>query len=354
MSRFWNRRTAGLEPYVPGEQSASPNLVKLNTNEHSEQPSAAAMAALAATSGDALRRYPEPTAVGLRRAIAELEGLDETQVHCGNGSDEVLAQAFLAFFDQETPVTVPDITYSFYPVWAELAGTRLATLPLRDDFTIDLNALQRCDGPLLFANPNAPTGLAIGREQLRDVLSSNRHRLVIVDEAYYGFGAETAAPLIAEFDNLLVTRTLSKSHALAGLRVGYALGDTSLIEGLIRVKDSFNSYPLDAVAQEVAEAAIRDSDWFETASQRVMVQRDALQRELSRLGFRVLPSAANFVFAAHGDTPGADIFAALREREILIRRWDRPRIDNWLRITVGTEAENARLIDALADILSQA
>lgn len=347
MSRFWTPRTAELTPYIPGEQPANPGLIKLNTNEHPLPPSAAAVGVLSTVEGDGLRRYPDPTSRALRGAIASAEGLTADQVFVGNGSDEVLATAFMALLAEGPAVTVPDITYSFYPVWARLYQVPLTTRPLREDFTLDLDALCEASGPVLLANPNAPTGIALTRDEIDRLVAANRDRLVIVDEAYYGFGAETAAPLVNEYDNLLVTRTLSKSHALAGLRLGYALAQASLIEGLVRVKDSFNSYPIDVIAERVAAAAVEDADWLREAGQRVAAWREQLSDGLIAMGFEVLPSQANFVFTRHPRHVGDALFRGLRERDILVRRWDKPRLSEWLRITVGTPEQNEALLAGL-------
>jgi histidinol-phosphate aminotransferase len=351
MSRFWSETTRGLSPYVPGEQPRVANLIKLNTNEHPLAPSQLALAALADVTADSLRRYPDPDASRLREAIAASEGLAAEQVFVGNGSDEVLGHVFQALLKQTQPLVVPDVTYSFYPVWAQLYDVHLAVTPLADDFSIDLAALCASTGPIIIANPNAPTGIALSLEAVATLVRSNPDRLVVVDEAYFGFGAATAAALIKQFDNLLVTRTLSKSHALAGLRVGYALGQAPLIAGLTRVKDSFNSYPLDAVAQAVALAAIEDQSWFEQASQIVVDNRAGLVAGLAQLGFHVLPSSANFVFTEHATLPGEALFTALRERNILVRRWSKPRINNFLRITVGSADECVQLLSVLAELV---
>ena len=255
MSRFWLDKVAGLEPYVPGEQSASDTLIKLNTNEHALAPSNAVLTAVRGITGDQLRRYPDPTAGGLRSAIAAAESVSPEQVFVGNGSDEVLAHLWFAFLKGRRVQTL-DTTYGFYPVWAALYDADLTEVPVRDDFSVDLDALHNDDAAVVLANPNAPTGLALTRDEIAALVDSNRDRLVVVDEAYFGFGAETAVPLVASHDNLIVTRSLSKSHGLAGMRVGYAIAQAELIEGLSRVKDSFNSYPLDAVAQAAATAAI--------------------------------------------------------------------------------------------------
>ena len=353
MSQFWSETARCLSPYVPGEQPRVVDLIKLNTNEHPLAPANSVLAAIANLEAEGLRRYPDPQAMLLRQAIASAEGLSPAQVFVGNGSDEVLAHAFQALLKQSQPLLLPDISYSFYQVWAQLYGIELTMTPLADDFSIDIDALCASSGPIIMANPNAPTGLAVNLEQIERLLRSDLNRLVVVDEAYFGFGAQSAATLINQFENLLVTRTLSKSHALAGLRVGYALGHHELIEGLTRVKDSFNSYPIDAVAQVAAQAAVEDSAWFSSASAVVVKNRDALVTGLERLGFAVLPSAANFVFTKHETLPGSQIFTALRDRNILVRRWDQPRIDNYLRITVGTAAQVDALLRVLAAVIDE-
>lgn len=353
MNRFWSPVTRDLSPYVPGEQPRVPGLIKLNTNEHPEEPSAAALAAIRELPGDALRRYPDPESLALRQAIASQEGLSVEQVFVGNGSDEVLAHVFQALLSAETGFSVPDITYSFYPVWARLYGLVCEQVPLDDGMGVDLEGHAASPLPILLANPNAPTGTALDLEAVRYLVGSNPDRLVVIDEAYYGFGADTAAVLLAEADNLLITRTLSKSHALAGLRVGYALGSPGLIEGLVRVKDSFNSYPLDALAQRAAQAAVEDSAWLERASASVIAARDRLAQELGALDFEVCPSKANFLFARHRRIPGRVVFDALREANILVRRWDKPRIEDYLRITVGTEDQCRRLVEVLGGIVGR-
>ncbi len=352
MSRFWNRRAAALTPYIPGEQPRVEGLVKLNTNEHPLPPSPKALSALDRISGDALRRYPDPHSSTLRAAVAAAEGVAPDRVFVGNGSDEVLALVFMALLEAQTPLTIPAITYSFYPVWAQLCDITLNKLPLREDFSIDLDALKKAPGPVLIANPNAPTGLALSETEVAALAASQPDRLVVVDEAYFGFGADSAVPLTRQFDNLLVTRTLSKSHALAGLRVGFAIGQPALIEGLIRVKDSFNSYPVDLIAQQVATAAIQDSAWFHDASAQVVNWREALRDSLLALGFECLESRANFLFVQHQKLDGETIFGALRERKVLVRRWSKPNIENWLRITVGNGEENAALVAALQQIIN--
>jgi histidinol-phosphate aminotransferase len=348
MTQFWSAVARRLEPYVPGEQPRVANLIKLNTNEHALPPSPRALQAMAAVLNESLRRYPDPNATSLGNAIAEQEGLQPDQVFTGNGSDEVLAHVFQGLLAASTSFVTPDITYSFYPVWANLFGLAHQTLPLREDFSIDVEGLCQCSGAILLANPNAPTGIALTLDQLDKVLSSDLNRLVVVDEAYFGFGAQSASALLGSFPNLLITRSLSKSHALAGLRVGYALGSKDLIEALRRVKDSFNSYPLDLLAQTGAAAALKDVRWFEEASATIIANRAYLAGALVGLGFEVCPSEANFVFAAHQDVKGKLLFEHLRSNNILVRRWDHSRIENHLRITVGTREQCEALVAVLA------
>lgn len=351
MSRFWSQVTRDLHPYVPGEQPRGADIIKLNTNEHPLAPSGKALAAMAAVSPDQLRRYPDPECSALRAAIADVEGLSPDQVFVGNGSDEVLAHVFQALLSHCSDLTAPDITYSFYPVWAQLYRLTLTPVPVTEDFRVDVDALCRQPGSVLIANPNAPTGIALDLDALKTLLSSNTNRLVVVDEAYFGFGAETAAQLISDYDNLVVTRSLSKSHALAGLRVGYALAQPALIEGLVRVKDSFNSYPLDAIAQAGARAAIEDREWMTHSADTVRRNRETLSAALEALGFSVCPSQANFVFARHLDHSGEALFEHLRQNHILVRRWDKPRISEHLRITIGTAEQCQALIDCLSAYL---
>ena len=351
MSRFWVEKIAGLEPYVPGEQPASDTLIKLNTNEHALPPADAVLAAVREITGEQLRRYPDPTAERLRSAIAAAESVSPAQIFVGNGSDEVLAHLWFAFLKGQRVQTL-DTTYGFYPVWAALYDADLTEVPVLDDFSVDLEALKNDDAAVVLANPNAPTGRALPRDEIVALVESNRDRLVVIDEAYFGFGAETAVPLVAGYDNLVVTRSLSKSHGLAGLRVGYAIAQAELIEGLNRVKDSFNSYPLDAVAQSAATAAIEDRQWLEAASQSVRDVREVMSTGLKEMGFEVLSSQANFIFIQHNTLPGKHIFDALRSRDILVRRWDKQRIKNWLRVSVGTMAQAEQLLVVMREIVS--
>ena len=347
MSRFWTTTVSDLTPYVPGEQPASQSLLKLNTNEHALPPSEAVMKTIHTCQAEQLRRYPDPTAQALREAIAQTESLTSDQVFVGNGSDEVLAHIWLSLL-ADRPVQTLDTTYGFYPVWAQLYHSTLTEVPVLTDFSVDVDALMDSEHAVVLANPNAPTGLALNRQEIERLLAGNPNRLHIIDEAYYGFGADTVAPLIDQYDNLVVSRSLSKSHALAGLRVGYALAHRDLIEGLNRVKDSFNSYPLDAVAQSAAKVAICDDSWQTQSVAVITESRSKMTEGLEALGFTVLPSSANFVFIQHRALSGRTVFDGLRQKDILVRRWDKPRIENWLRITVGTPGQTDALLAACA------
>jgi len=351
MSRFWSELAAGLTPYVPGEQPRGQRLVKLNTNENPYPPAPGVLAAIAAVSGDQLRRYPDPTALALREACARRAGLSPEHVFAGNGSDEVLAHAFAALLRHEEPLLFPDVTYSFYPVWCELYGVSFRALPLREDFSVAVGDYRAGRGAIILANPNAPTGVLLPLADIRALLAANRDAVVLIDEAYIDFGGESAVALVPEYDNLLVVQTLSKSRSLAGLRVGMAFGHPQLIEALVRVKDSFNSYPLGVLAQRAAVASLEDEGWFRECCERVIATRERCRARLCELGFEVLPSAANFLFARHPVASGAALFEGLRRREIVVRYFDRPRISDFLRITVGRDEDMDALCTALGEIL---
>jgi len=353
VSRYWSAVAKGLTPYVPGEQPKLPGLVKLNTNENPYGPSPRALAALRAETGDTLRLYPDPNCDSLRDSIAAFYGLNPAQVFVGNGSDEVLAHVFLALLKQEQALLFPDITYSFYPVYCELYGIEYKQVPLTESFEIRIDDYLTPNGGIVFPNPNAPTGRPLALAEIERLLQANTESVVVIDEAYVDFGAESAIGLIERYPQLLVVHTLSKSHSLAGLRVGFALGNPELIEALRRVKDSFNSYPLGRLALAGAAAAIEDRAYFEQTCARVIATRTRLVSDLAALGFEVLPSAANFVFARHRRYGGAELAAKLRERRIIVRHFSKPpRIEQFLRITVGTDAQCETLIAALRTILA--
>ncbi|HVE08818.1 MAG TPA: histidinol-phosphate transaminase, partial [Paraburkholderia sp.] len=351
---YWSDIVHRLKPYVPGEQPALAHPVKLNTNENPYPPSPAVLAAIRAELGDsaeALRRYPDPVARKLRETVAAHHGLKADQVFAGNGSDEVLAMAFLALLKHEQPILFPDITYSFYPTYARLYDIDYRTVPLDDSFAIRTSDYAVPNGGIVFPNPNAPTGLALPLADVERVLAANTESVVIVDEAYVDFGAQSAITLIDRYPNLLVVHTVSKSRSLAGMRVGFAFGNPALIDALVRVKDSFNSYPLDRLAQAAATAAYEDDAWFRDTCAKVIASRERLSAELMALGFDVVPSSANFVFARHSGHDAATLAARLREREIFVRHFNMPRIDQHLRISVGTDAECDVLLAALRDLL---
>jgi histidinol-phosphate aminotransferase len=351
MNPFWSHLARELSPYVPGEQPRIANLVKLNTNESPFGPSPRALEAMRAAAVDTLRLYPDPEATELREALAVHHGVKPEQVFVGNGSDEVLAHAFVALLKQPKPLLFPDVTYSFYPVWAQLFGLVWQTVPLDSGMRIRVEDYRREAGSIVIANPNAPTGVALPRAEIARLLEDHPGIPVLIDEAYVDFGAESAIPLIADHPNLLIVQTMSKSRALAGLRVGYALGDVGLIEALRRVKDSFNSYPLGRIAQAGATASVRDEAYFRESCAKVVAGRKAMTQELVRLGFAVLPSSANFVFARHPAVGGSEFAAALREHAVLVRHFNKPRTAPYLRITVGTEEDARQLIAAAANIL---
>ena len=357
MSNYWSKVVQGLTPYVPGEQPKLANLVKLNTNESPYGPSRKVLDALRAEVGDTLRLYPDPGSDKLRAAIAKRHGLTPEQVFVGNGSDEVLAHVFLGLLKHDAPVLFPDITYSFYPVYCALYGIAFVQMPLNAAFEIDVSDyLPRNDGKnggIIFPNPNAPTGQLVALSEIERLLKANTSSVVVIDEAYVDFGGVSCVPLIQQYPQLLVTHTLSKSRALAGLRVGYATGHPDLIEALNRVKDSFNSYPLDRFAQAGATAAMEDDTYFDAMCRKVIDSKARLVTDMRALGFEVLPSAANFIFARFPGRDGADIAAKLRERSIIVRHFRNPtRISPFMRITIGTDEQCAGLVEALRDIVA--
>jgi len=353
MSKFWSDVVHKLTPYVPGEQPKIQNLIKLNTNENPYGPSPKVIAALQAEAADTLRLYPDPNSDKLKTAIAEYHGLQANQVFVGNGSDEVLAHIFQALLKQSRPLLFPDITYSFYPVYCGLYDIEYDAIPLNSSFEIDVNDYDRPNGGIIFPNPNAPTGVPLALTEVEKLLKINTESVVVIDEAYVDFGTESAVKLINTYSNLLVTQTLSKARSLAGLRVGYALGHKDLIEALIRVKDSFNSYPIDRFAEAGAIAAMQDKAYFEETRQKVIASRGALIKGLQTLGFEVLPSGANFIFAKHKIKDGAELTALLRQKNIIVRHFKTPsRIAPYVRITIGTDAQSKTLISTLSELLS--
>jgi histidinol-phosphate aminotransferase len=353
MSQFWSKIVHKLTPYVPGEQPKLDNLIKLNTNENPYGPSPKVIEALKLEAADSLRLYPDPNSDRLKSTIANAYRLNPDQIFVGNGSDEVLAHVFQALLKHELPLLFPDITYSFYPVYCGLYEIDYKPVPLNAAFEIDVNDYLHSNGGIIFPNPNAPTGIPLALVQIEKLLQANTESVVVIDEAYVDFGTESAVTLINRYPNLLVTHTLSKARSLAGLRVGYALGNAQLIEALIRVKDSFNSYPIDRFASTGAIAAIEDGEYFDLTRQKVIATRQALIMDMVALGFEVLPSGANFIFAKHFQFDGAQLTARLRENSIIVRHFKSPaRIAPYMRITIGTDAQSALLLAALRQIIS--
>ena len=371
MSVYWNDRLAALDPYVPGEQPRDRKYIKLNTNENPYPPSPKTLAALSSAVTADLRLYPDPTCLDLRRCIARHYGVAVERVFLGNGSDEILAFAFAAFFGKKTAAAgaataapdgaapgsaaallFPDITYSFYPVYAQLFDVPYRTVALAEDFSIRPQDYLVPSGGVVFPNPNAPTGKALGLEDVLSIVEYHEKagRVVLVDEAYVDFGAQSTVPHTERYSNLLAVHTLSKSRSLAGLRVGFAIGHPDLIEGLRRVKDSFNSYTLDRLALAGACAAIDDWDYYREANGRICATRERISAALADLGFQVVPSAANFIFVSHRSVPGGELFKKLRDKGILVRHWNKPRIGGFLRVSIGTDEEMDAFLRACADI----
>lgn len=340
-------------PYVPGEQPKSADVIKLNTNENPYPPSPRVREAVERFNTDTLRLYPDPAATELVSAIAEEYGVGTDEVFVGVGSDDVLAMCFLTFFNSKEPVLFPDITYSFYDVWADLFRIPYEQIPLDDDFHIVPEMYRRKNGGIIFPNPNAPTGSLLPLDTVRNIVAGNPDSIVIVDEAYIDFGGESALPLIREFGNLLVVQTFSKSRSGAGLRIGYAFGRPELIGFLNDVKYSFNSYTMNRMAIEAGAACVRDRKYFRETTARIVATRGRVLPRLREIGFKAEDSASNFVFASHREVSAEEIFTKLRERGIYVRWWNKPRISNYLRITIGTDEEMDALIHELEDICSR-
>lgn len=351
MSKFWSPFVKDLVPYVPGEQPKLAKLVKLNTNENPYGPSPKAIEAMQAELNDSLRLYPDPNSDRLKQAVADYYGVSTAQVFVGNGSDEVLAHAFHGLFQHGKPLLFPDVTYSFYPVYCGLYGIPFETVALDEQFQIRVEDYARPNGGIIFPNPNAPTGCVLGLAAIEQLLQANPDTVVLVDEAYIDFGGETAIKLVDRYPNLLVSQTLSKSRSLAGLRVGIAVGHPDLIEALERIKNSFNSYPLDRMAIAGAAAAFEDHAYFEQTCQQVIASRESVVAGLTALGFEVLPSKANFVFARHPGKDAAGLAAGLREQGVIVRHFKQARIAQFLRITIGTPEQNQALLEALKPLV---
>ena len=348
----WERNIRKVVPYTPGEQPNQPDMIKLNTNENPYPPAPKVQQVLKEMDAGDLRLYPDPSAGALVKAIADYYGLKEDQVFVGVGSDDVLAMSFLTFFNGERPVLFPDITYSFYDVWAELFRIPYERPALDDSFHIKKEDYFKENGGIIFPNPNAPTGVELPLQDIEEILKANPGSVVIVDEAYIDFGAHSALPLISKYDNLLVVQTFSKSRSMAGMRIGFACGNPVLIKYLNDVKYSFNSYTMNRTSLAAGVAAIGDRDYFEDTCQKIMDTREWTQKELTVLGFTFQDSKANFIFASHKTCPAKQIFEALRAKHIYVRYFAKPRIDNYLRITIGTREEMEQLIRFLKDYLA--
>lgn len=353
MSQFWSPLVHRLSPYVPGEQPRVEGLIKLNTNELPFGPSPAVAGAIEAAAREGLQLYPDPQSGALCEALAAYHDVPRDHLFVGNGSDEVLAHAFAGLLKHDGPLLFPDITYSFYPTYCRLFDIAYETVPLDGAMQVDIEDYRRAAGAVILPNPNAPTGVGLGLEAVERLLAMQPDVPVVIDEAYVDFGAQSALPLIARYPNLLIVRTMSKSRGLAGLRVGYALGQPHLIEALVRVKDSFNSYPLDRLAQAGALTSLADEEYFQQGRAAIIANRARLVAGLEDLGFAVLPSQANFVFTRHSARGGAELAQALRAEKILVRHFNAPRIDPFLRITVGNEDQVSALLQALEGILSR-
>lgn len=350
MSKFWSPLTASLVPYVPGEQPKDKTYIKLNTNENPYPPSPKVIDAITGAANADLRLYPDPTCEGLVQAAADYYGLTAQQVFVGNGSDEILAFAFAAFFDPSKKLLFPDITYSFYKVYAKLYGLQTELIPLDEQFNIQVEAFHSDNGGIIIPNPNAPTAQLLPLESICKLLESNPNQAVIIDEAYIDFGGQSAVELIKDYPNLLVVQTLSKSRSLAGLRVGFAFGSEELIEGLNRIKNSFNSYTLDRLALAGAVASLEDEAYFRETTAKVIATRERVTKQLVAIGFKVTDSKANFVFISHKAIAAKDIFQQLRDKGVLVRYFDQPRIHEYLRVSIGTDEEMDAFIKALQEI----
>jgi len=339
-----------IVPYVPGEQPKEGNFIKLNTNENPYSPSENVKNAIKNINYDLLRLYPDPESSELREEYAKMFSLKSENIFVGNGSDEVLATAFQTFFMDKDDVLIPDITYSFYPVYCDLYDVNAKIIPLKEDYKIDINDYLIENNGIVIANPNAPTGISLKKEEIEKILKNNPRSVVLIDEAYMDFGEESVVSFVNEYENLLVTRTLSKSYSLAGLRIGFAIGNKNLIEGMNRIKNSFNSYPIDRIAQIAAIEAIKDIEYFNKTKDMIIATRERIASELKKLGFIVLDSKTNFLFIRHKEKVAEEIFKILKENKILVRYFKKPRLDNWLRVTIGTDKEMDEFIRVLKNI----
>lgn len=354
MSIYWSEVTKNVEPYVCGEQPKDKKYVKLNTNENPYPPSKHVIEAINNCAKDDLRLYPDPDCDKLRESISNYYDLKKDQIFIGNGSDEVLSMSFLAFFDKKDNIVFPDITYSFYPVYANLYGIKYRLAELNEDFSIPVQEFIKNNGGIVIPNPNAPTGKALEVDSIEKIVKCNKDYVVIIDEAYVDFGCHSAVELINKYKNLLVVQTFSKSRSLAGLRVGFALGDKELIEGLNRIKNSFNSYTVDRIASKAAVAAIKDEDYFIKCTENVIKTRESTTFRLEKLGFKVVPSKANFIFINHPELNAGEVFLKLKEKGVLVRYFDKEKTNNYLRVSIGSEGDMNVFISKVSEIISEA
>lgn len=347
----WSDNIRKVEPYVPGEQPKDTDVIKLNTNENPYGPSQRVKNAMMDI--DTLRLYPDPTASALVDVLAEYHGVDPSQVFVGVGSDDVLAMSFLTFFNSEKPILFPDITYSFYDVWAELFRIPYERPALDENFRLVKEDYYRENGGIVFPNPNAPTGIYEDIKNVEDIVSHNKDSIVTVDEAYIDFGGESALGLIDKYDNLVVVRTFSKSRSMAGLRIGYAISNPVLIKALNDVKYSYNSYTMNRPSLIMGTESVKDDEYFKETVSKVVATRERFVEAIKPLGFTCLPSSANFVFATHKDIPAKEIFQAAKDAHIYVRYFDKPRIENYLRISIGTDEEMDKFTEFLANYIQE-
>lgn len=350
MNRFFSDMIKNIEPYVPGEQPKDKKYIKLNTNESPYPPSPQVLEAISEAVNSDLRLYPDPDCEDLKIAAAEYYGLKKEQIFVGNGSDEILAFCFGAFYSGKK-VLFPDVSYSFYPVYANLFNVNYEEVPVTDSFEINAVDYRKKNNGIIIPNPNAPTSIFLDTEEIEKIIEQNKDSVVVIDEAYIDFGGISAVKYIEKYTNLLVIHTMSKSRSLAGLRVGFALGNETLIDGLERMKNSFNSYTIDRLAQAGAIAALKDTKYFEDTRNKVILTRDNTVAELIKLEFKVMDSKSNFIFISHKSFKALDLFQKLKENGILVRYFNKPRVDNYLRVSIGTDEEMGYLIDILKGIL---
>ena len=359
MSKFWSDKIKEIEPYTPGEQPKDKKYIKLNTNENPYPPSAKVIGKIESMNLEDLKLYPDPDVTELRKVIAEYfsnkinDEITHKQVFIGNGSDEILAFIFMTFFNARDKVYYPDITYSFYPVYADLFNVKEIKIPLNDNFEIEIQKYFGLDGHIIITNPNAPTSIALKLNEIEKIVKNNPTQLVVIDEAYVDFGAESSVKLVNKYDNVLVVQTFSKSRSFAGMRLGYAIGSENIIEGLNRLKFSFNSYTIDRISIEAGIESFKDDDYFVKTNAKIIETREKTVKKLKELGFKVLNSSANFIFISHNKVFAGDLYKQLKENGVLVRYFAKNRIDNYLRVTIGTDEEMEIFIEKLKDLLEK-